>query len=263
MSDRELRLDRPTSDVAVVTLQRPDHRNAIGWQTWAELDAALGEASADGGTRALVLTGAAGCFSAGGDVKTSPSRGEGIGAPSARLSVGHRVVTRLMRLPVPTIAAVEGFAVGVAWSLVLCCDLVVAAEDAFFAAPFTQRGLAPDGGLAWFLTRSLGRNRAAELLMLGDRLPAPAAAAAGLVNRVVPPGNALDTAVELARRLITGAPDALMLTKRMIRAADPELDRFLDVEWFAATLALHGPEAVEGRAAFAEKRPADFTRRAR
>lgn len=85
----------------------------------------------------------------------------------------------------PTIAAVEGFAVGVAWSLVRCCDVVVTAEDAFSAAPFPQRGMAPDGGLAWFLTRSLGPTRAAELLMPGERFPAPTAAAAGLVNRVV------------------------------------------------------------------------------
>ncbi|WP_050998288.1 enoyl-CoA hydratase/isomerase family protein [Saccharomonospora marina] len=101
------------------------------------------------------------------------------------MSVGDRTLTRLARLSMPTIAAVEGFAVGVAWSLVRCCDVVVTAEDAFSAAPFPQRGMAPDGGLAWFLTRSLGPTRAAELLMPGERFPAPTAAAAGLVNRVV------------------------------------------------------------------------------
>lgn len=260
MSEPVVRLERPTRGVVVVTLDRPDQRNALGWQAWADLNSALTQVRDDDTVRVMVLTGEGGCFSAGGDVKSSPARGEGVAAPAARLSEAHRAATALSRLPVPTIAAVEGFAIGVGWSLVLACDLVVAAHDAFFAAPFLQRGLVPDGGMALLLTRAVGRQRALELLMLGERLPAQDAAAVGLVNRLSAPGEALDTALGLAGRLRSGAPDALMLTKRMVRAADPELDRFLDAEWVTVALALHGAEAAEGRSAFAEKRSPDFTR---
>lgn len=261
MTEPVVRLERPTEGVVVVTLDRPDQRNALGWQAWADLNEALTRVRDDDTARVLVLTGEGGCFSAGGDVKSSPERGQGVAAPAARLSEAHRAVTTLSRLPIPTIAAVEGFAVGVGWSLVLACDLVVAAEDAFFAAPFVQRGLIPDGGMALLLTRAVGRQHALALLMLGERVPAPEAASMRLVNRLTAPGEALDTALDLADRLRSGAPDALMLTKRMVRAADPDLDRFLDAEWLAVALALQGEEAAEGRSAFAEKRSPDFTRR--
>jgi 2-(1,2-epoxy-1,2-dihydrophenyl)acetyl-CoA isomerase len=160
------------------------------------------------------------------------------------------------------IAAVEGGAVGVAWSLALACDLTVAGADAYFLAPFTQRGLVPDGGSAWFLTRAIGPQRAAELLMLPDRLPAARAEALGLVNRVVPTGAALTEALELARRLVEGAPDALSLTKRLLAMAErtPSYRDFLDQEWATAALALHGPDVVEGRTAFIEGRAPNFNR---
>jgi len=120
----------------------------------------------------------------------------------------------------------------------------------------------PDGGSAWFLTRAIGPQRAAELLMLPDRLPAARAEALGLVNRVVPTGTALAEALQLARRLVEGAPDALSLTKRLLAMAErtPSYRDFLDQEWATAALALHGPDVVEGRTAFIEGRAPNFNR---
>lgn len=141
MSEPEVLFDRPRPGVAVLTLNRPGARNSLGWQTWHQLGEAIDEVAADDNCRAVVLTGAGGTFSAGGDVKTSPARGAGLGAPAARLLVGQRVLDTLLKLPKPVLAAVEGPAVGAGWSLALACDLVVAARDAVFAAPFVARGL--------------------------------------------------------------------------------------------------------------------------
>lgn len=259
MSRPEVACSTSAEGVTVVTLDRPERRNALGWQTWEELEATLAAIHDDASSRVVVLTGAGGCFSAGGDLRSSPAAGEGIGAPSARLLVGQRVVDRLWRMPKVTVAAVEGPAVGAGWSLALACDLTVASEAAFFAAPFLARGLVPDGGLAWFLARSVGARRAAELVLTGRRLGSDEAQAIGLVSRVVPDGQALPAALELAGELADGAVDAQALTKRLLRmAGDLALERFLEAEWLAVTLDLHGAEPAEGRSAFAEGRPPRF-----
>lgn len=261
MDGSELLVDRPEPGVAVLTLNRPAVRNAIGWRTWELLDAAIGELVEDDTCRAVVLTGAGGAFSAGGDVKTSPSRGVGLGAPAARLRTGQRVLENLLKLPKPVLAAVEGPAMGIGWSLALACDVVVAARSATFGAPFVLRGLVPDGGAAWFLTRAVGRQRAATLLLTGERLAAAEAAELGVVSLLTETGDALTVATELAGRLARGPAEALRLTKDMMRAAlDLPLERFLEMEWLAATLDLTGPDAAEGRAAFVEKRDPDFSK---
>jgi 2-(1,2-epoxy-1,2-dihydrophenyl)acetyl-CoA isomerase len=144
--------------------------------------------------------------------------------------------------------------------MALCCDLIVASNTAVFGAPFVLRGLVPDGGAAWFLTRALGRHRAGSLLLTGGRMTAPQAAQEGLVTTLTEPGAALAAATEQAIRMAAGAPEATRLTKGMIRAAqDLSLERFLEVEWLSATLDITGPDAAEGRAAFGEKRDPDFS----
>lgn len=260
VAEREITVRRGDDGVAVVTLDRPTQRNALTWRVWEQLEQTLAETRADAETRVVVLTGAGGCFSAGGDVKSSPARGHGLGAPAARLAVGQHVITQLQHLPQVTIAAVEGFAVGAGWSLALACDLLVAADDAFFAAPFLDRGLVPDGGIAWFLTRTVGARRAADLVLTGRRLSATDAHRDGLVSRTVATGTALDHARELAHQLGAGPRDAQGLTKRMLRfAGEVSFERFLEMEWTAAALDLHGDEAAEGRRSFIENRPPDFT----
>jgi 2-(1,2-epoxy-1,2-dihydrophenyl)acetyl-CoA isomerase len=248
--------------ITVITLDGPQRRNAMAHSTMEDFAAAVRAAADDRGTRVVVVTGADGFFCAGADLRSAgPPARPGVGGRAERLGIIQEALDTLHRMPKPVVAAVEGGAVGVAWSLALACDLTVAADDAYFLAPFTQRGLVPDGGAAWFLVRALGPQRSAELLMLPGRLPAIRAEALGLVNRVVPAGTALTEALALAQRLATAAPDAVSLTKRVLAMAErtSSYRDFLDQEWVTATLALHGPDAKEGRAAFVERREPDFT----
>jgi len=253
-------ISHPEPGITQITLNRPEVRNAIGWESWRALATTLVDINADDDCRAVVLTGAGGAFCAGGDIKSAPSTGKGLGAPAARLLMAQRMLHDLLTLPKPVVAAVEGAAMGVGWSMALCCDLIVASNTAVFGAPFVLRGLVPDGGAAWFLTRALGRHRAGSLLLTGGRMTAPQAAQEGLVTTLTEPGAALAAATEQAVRMAAGAPEATRLTKGMIRAAqDLSLERFLEVEWLSATLDITGPDAAEGRAAFGEKRDPDFS----
>jgi 2-(1,2-epoxy-1,2-dihydrophenyl)acetyl-CoA isomerase len=245
--------------VAVVTLHRPEVRNALDWETWESLGRLLTDLDRDD-VRAVVLTGGDRWFSAGGDVASMGSNpGGGVTAPAARLRMGHRVVRALVGSRAPVVAAVEGFAVGAAWGLVAACDLVVSSREAFFAAPFAQRALVADAGLAWALSRHVGHQRAAELLFLGERLPAVRAHELGLVNRLVEPGGAVQEALTLARRLAAGPPDAIQLTKALLcRAPALSLDTFLDEEHVHVALNGHSSDVAEGRQAFLDKRPPRF-----
>jgi enoyl-CoA hydratase/carnithine racemase len=213
--------------VGVLGLVRPAVRNALREQDWARLADLAAEAGRDADLRALVLTGDGGFFSAGFDLKHRRS-----GPPDRSLGLVARAVLALVDSRMPVVAAVEGGAVGGGWSLALSCDLVVAAEDAFFAPPFVSRGLVPDVGLGWLLARSVGRHRANELILLGQRLPAPEAKAMGLVQRLVPPAQALAAAEELATRLAALPSRTQRIARAMVRdAADQDLEAALRREW--------------------------------
>lgn len=242
-------------DIWSVTINRPAARNALTAVVWTELEAALAYAESEA-ARAIVLSGAGGYFSAGGDLKTPPAGGSRAFAPVQRLQLAQRVLLRIGTLPIPVIAAVERGAVGLGWSLALACDLIVSAHDAVFATPFIERGVVPDGGAGWLLVRQMGRQRALDLLLSGARLSAPEAHALGLVAQLVPSGTAVDAAVALASVLPRGAGNVIELTKRLVRQAEVNgLAAYLEQELFAATLCQSGPEAAAARAAFAANRP--------
>ncbi|GAA4546349.1 enoyl-CoA hydratase/isomerase family protein [Pseudonocardia xishanensis] len=236
--------------VAVVALDRPRSRNSLVWESWAGLDEALDEALV-ASVRAVVLVGCGGYFSSGGDLKTTPARGEGPLAPVARLDRAQRVLRRLREFPVPVVAAVEGGAIGMGWSLVLSCDLVVASREAMFAAPFVARGVVPDGGAAWYLTERLGRHRASAILLAGERLSAQAAHESGLVATLCDAGSAESVALELAGAIAAADAGAVTLTKRLLHAAEgADLTRFLAEEQAVAALAQQGAAAAAGRRGF-------------
>jgi enoyl-CoA hydratase/carnithine racemase len=141
-------------------------------------------------------------------------------------------------LRVPVIAAVEGGAVGLGWSLALACDLVVAASDAFFSAPFVARGVVPDGGAGWFLVARVGRQRASELLLTDRRLTADEARQFGLVNLVCEPAQAEASALKLADSVVAADPAAIEMTKRLLSACETlDFDAYLAAEVSMATLA--------------------------
>jgi enoyl-CoA hydratase/carnithine racemase len=237
--------------VLVIILNRPRQRNALTYESWTELASAIEPVPGQPEVRAVVVTGLGAFFSAGGDLKTGPAHGTGPLAPAGRVEHAQNVLARLRALPIPVVAAVEGAALGLGWSLALACDFIVAAEDAYFAAPFVARAVVPDGGIAWQLTAQVGRHRAAQLLIHGDQLGAVEAQRLGLVNDVVPPGSALKYARALARRLTTLEPGALELTKRLIAAAETTSPAgFRGTELAMAVVAQQSSASARARADF-------------
>jgi 2-(1,2-epoxy-1,2-dihydrophenyl)acetyl-CoA isomerase len=248
--------------LATVTLNRPDARNALDLTMRQELVAALDEVEADEAVRVLILTGSGGHFCAGGDVKTMRGRRQSAAEGRARVQLLNRLVLRLVDFPRPTIAMVDGYAVGAGTNLALCCDLVVASDRAKFGELFNKIGLVPDGGGTWLLPRLVGMARAKELVFTGDVFDAAEAARLGLVNRVVPVAELPAATRALAEKIAAGPPAVLRLAKHMLnRAATSDLAGALDLEAYSQGQAIAGDDHQEGLAAFFDKRPPKFTGR--
>jgi len=244
--------------VRVITLNRPRLRNAIDLPLRYALAEAMEEADADPAVRAIVLTGAGGSFCSGGDISTM--RRAPRHETTARAHAAQRVVRAIWHTPKPVIAAVEGPAYGAGAALALACDRVVAASDATFATTFTAVGLAGDMGIFASLPARVGAPRARQMLMLGTRLTATEGEPIGLVDRVVPPGNALTAALEDAGRLAAGPPLALGVIKQMLSGEPRHPLAVLDREIRNQTVLWDSDDFAEGVAAFQEKRRPTFGR---
>jgi 2-(1,2-epoxy-1,2-dihydrophenyl)acetyl-CoA isomerase len=258
MGYRTILVDR-ADGVGTITFNRPAVRNAIDLAMREELLAALDELAADPGVRAVILTGAGGHFSAGGDVKTMGRRhtaAEG----RARVESLNRFVTRLFHFPKPTIAMVDGFAVGAGCNIALGCDIVVASDRARFGEVFAKIGLVPDGGGTWLLPRLAGLNRAKELVFTADVFGAAEALGMGLVNRVVPAAELEGATRALAARIAAMPPQALALAKTLLnRSAEVGLAAGLEAEAHAQAQAITTDDHAEGVRAFLEKRAPKFS----
>ena len=247
--------------VGWLTLNRPGTLNAWTAQLGGELKRVIeGEADADS-VRAVVITGAGRGFSSGADLKAGFDLAED-GRPDIRkelAEVYHPVIAGVRRLRKPVIAAVNGPAVGIGCSLALACDLVMAAESAFFSLAFVNIGLMPDGGSTAFVPPAIGKARAFEMALLGERIPAAQALEWGLVNWIHPDEQLLDQATTLAERLAAGPTRSYASSKRALnRAIYPDLDAQLELE---AELQ-HGlgrtQDFVEGATAFVQRRTPAF-----
>jgi enoyl-CoA hydratase len=243
-----------------VAFTRPQRLNAVTADGLDDLADLLEEAAEDSAVRVVVLSGEGGAFSSGadlqGDVSTSSSEPPGI----ATLLAANRVVRVLREMPQPTISAVTGPAAGVGCSLALACDLVVAAESAYFLLAFTNVGLMPDGGATVLVPASLGRSRALQLALLPERLPAARAHEWGLVHQVVPDHGLAESVVELTERLLAGAPRAYAATKRAINDVTlAGLDDALAAELAGQSELLRSADFREAVAAFGAKRRPSFT----
>lgn len=242
-----LRVER-ADGVVTLTLDRPERRNAIDVPTWQALATELRAIAAQPADRAALLTGAGGNFCAGGDL--SGAAAEGGAAPgdarrAMRESVGAACLA-LHALPKPIVAAVEGTAAGAGANLAFGCDLVVAGASARFGEVFIRRALSVDSGGSWLLPRLVGLRRAKELVLLGDWIAAADALQAGLVNRVVPDGQALPEASALARRLAAASPVALARSKRALDSAFARsFEEALDDEADAIAECVASPEFAE------------------
>jgi len=250
--------------VAVITLSDPGTLNAAGLELMSELKAAVADAIANPEVRAIVLTGEGRGFCSGANLSGGSSgraTDSGEGPNQALLQVYNPFVSLIRKSPKPLVAAVNGVAAGVGVSLALACDLVVAAESAYFLLAFRRIGLVPDGGATWLLPRLVGKARAMELMLLGEKLPAATALEWGLINRCVPDADLLPKALELAQALASG-PKSLGLTRNLVwQSLDAEWHDQVEAEAYAQGEAGRTEDAREGISAFVEKRPAKFTGR--
>ena len=242
--------------VLVVTIDRPQQRNALDRAAGHALAAAMDTLDADDGLQVGVLTGAGGTFSAGMDLKAF-LRGERPDLPGRGLGGITQTPTRK-----PLVAAVEGWALAGGFELLLACDLIVAAETARFGVPEVKRGLVAGGGAALKLPRRVPYAAALEMLLLGEPISARRGYELGLVNRVVEEGQALAGALEMAELLVANGPLAVAATKEV---ASKTMDWPADVAWERQEQILApvyaSEDAREGARAFAEKRPPAWTGR--
>jgi 2-(1,2-epoxy-1,2-dihydrophenyl)acetyl-CoA isomerase len=251
-------VDTATSDgVCVLTINFPERRNALPIPMRVQLLAAVTAALEHPDCRVIVLTGAGGHFSAGGDVNSMG----GVGSIEGRSRVVfvNQIIRNIVQGAKPVIAAVEGICVAAGMSLATACDIVVAARDAKFGCAFNKVGLMPDMGAGWILPHRIGSGRARLLMFTGRVIDGAAALDMGLIEQVSEPGKALSDALEIAQEIAARAPLANAFCKSMLGRAPLSLDAYLQAEADAQGLLFGSRDFLEGQAAFLGKRPASFS----
>ena len=248
------------NNVAWITLNRPDARNAVNDDMREELLAVLTDARTNPDIRALVLTGAGKGFCTGADLSR---RGGGPSGPGAAREMmrtrSQRLIRAVWELEKPVIAAVNGVAAGLGAHLAFASDLVIAAADARFIEVFVRRGIAVDGGGAFLLPRLIGLARAKELVFFGDDRSADDALRIGLANKVVAADELRAAAKAWAERLASGPTFAIGMSKRLLnRSLDSDLETALDEEAMVQSIVTQSEDTKEGMLAFAERRQPAF-----
>ncbi len=261
MAYSKIELERD-GDIAIIRLNDPATLNAVTLQTIEEIGTALDEIA--GSARAMVLTGAGRAFCSGANLTGGMGVGQKTeGPPDAGSSLESHInplMLRLRDLPFPWVSAIKGSAAGVGCSLALAADLVVAGEGAFFLQAFARIGLVPDGGSSWLLAKAIGRQRAMEMMLLGERIPAAKAFEWGMVNRVVADDDVMPTALTLAKQLAAGPTKSLAMIRRMAwSASDASFEDAMKTERNNQREAGRTSDHREGVTAFIQKRPANFT----
>lgn len=247
-----------------IELNRPDTLNAWNKQFAQELRAAFEQAADDDAVRAVRITGAGRAFSSGADLKGMGSEDL---TPEGRPDVYkilteryHPIMHAVREMEKPVVAAVNGGAIGIGCSLALCCDLIVAAESAYFLLAFVNIGLAPDGGSSLFVPARAGMARASEMALLGERVPAPQALEWGLVNRVVPDAELDAESAALTARLATGPTRAYAACKKQLNAClYASMGEQLELEAKLQRELAASDDLLEGVSAFIAKRPPSFS----
>jgi len=242
--------------VVLIRLDRPQALNALNDQLMNELTAALDEAEADDGVRAVVITGSERAFAAGADIKEMQAKDY---AQAFREDFITRNWERVDRCRKPVIAAVAGYALGGGCELAMMCDFIIAAETAKFGQPEITLGISPGAGGTQRLTRFIGKSKAMDMILTGRMMDAAEAERCGLVSRVTPADKLVEEALAAARKIAELSPVSVMLTKEMVKAAyetplhqGVQLERRLFQSMFAFQ------DQKEGMAAFVEKRKPDF-----
>lgn len=256
MSFEHIRLEHSPAGFATITIARPERLNALSGQTVDELRAAVGDV-AESDARCLLLAGEGRAFSSGADLAGGGGLPEDAGLALEKHF--NPLVEALFALEVPIVAACSGPAAGAGCSLALCADIVIAARSAYFLQAFVNIGLIPDAGATWLLPRLVGRARAMEMMMLGERIPAEKALDWGLVSRVVDDQDLMEEAVALATNLARGPTVAFGLIRRLARDAEQlPLGEALAAERAAQREAGRTQDFRSAVIAFLEKRQARF-----
>jgi 2-(1,2-epoxy-1,2-dihydrophenyl)acetyl-CoA isomerase len=247
--------------VGRLTLNRPERLNAWNSEFGSELKQVVEGEAADGSVRAVLVTGAGRGFSSGADLKDGFEPAED-GRPDIRRELNeiyHPAIAGIRALPKPVVAAVNGPAVGIGCSLALACDLVMAAESAYLGLAFVNIGLMPDGGSTAFVPPAVGKARAFQMALLGERVPAARALDWGLVNWVHPDDRLLDEADALVERLAGGPTRSYAASKRALNNAIYRgLDEQLELEAELQHELGRTSDFVEGAMAFVQRREAVF-----
>jgi len=243
-------------NIAIITFNRPDARNAVNNQVRAEFTAAIAEVEADNDIKVMILTGSGKAFASGVDIKefnkTTPYHAHNL----------FRLGERVEKLPKPVIAAVNGFCLGGGNEIALGCDIIIASERAKFGQPELNIGVIPGGGATQRLPRMIGVCRAKELIFTSDIITAEEALKLGMINRVVPEDQLMPTAKEIAKKIATKSPAALKLAKQAINyGMQTSLEAGLKYEYELYSLSLSLEDKVEGVNAFIEKRAPKFVGR--
>ena len=245
-----------------ITLNRPETLNAWTSEFGAELRQAVNEDAADPSVRAVLITGAGRGFSSGADLKAGFDPHPEDNMPNVAQTlheVYHPIIRGVRELPKPVIAAVNGAAVGIGASLAFACDLILAAESAFFGLAFVNIGLMPDGGSTLFVPAAVGKTRAFQMALLGERVSAQQALDWGLVNQVHPGDKLMDEANALADKMAAGPTLSYASSKRALNnMLYPRMQEQLDLEAELQHELARSDDFVEGVSAFVEKREANF-----
>jgi len=253
----QIEVDRDGA-VLHIALNRPEKKNALTAEMYDALADAVEQSEADAGVRVLLLSGKGEAFTAGNDLVDflrKPWSGLDRQPPAVRFMFAVANAKK------PVVAAVQGLAVGIGVTMLLHCDLVYAAEDARFMAPFVDLGIIPEAGSTVLLPAILGHQRAAEMLMLGSPVAAQRAYEMGLVNAVVPAADLLPVARKAAQNLANKPVVALRVTKQLLRKANhTEVERAMKEEVRLVAERLDSAETREALSAFVEKRKPDFSR---
>jgi len=257
---QNLRLDKE-GPIVVLTINRPDRRNALDNATVDELDSALAQIEADDALRVLILTGAGDkAFVAGADIAELSARDRISGRRDTRRR--QEVYTRLEQLEIPSIAAINGFALGTGLELAMACTLRIASDKAQLGQPEVKLGIIPGAGGTQRLPRIVGLGRAMELVLTGEPITASAALSMGLINRMVPAEKLMEACQALAATLASRPRLAVQYAKEaVLRAGEGSLAEGLAHESYLHALACAADDKAEGVKAFLEKRDPQFTGR--
>jgi len=262
--NESLKFEVVENEIAIMTFNRPDVRNAIDEDMIVGVEQVVQKINYDDVIKVLIVTGAGSAFCAGGNVKDMQSRSGIFAGSPAQLRVNYqrhiqRIPLALEALRVPSIAAVNGPAYGAGCDITLMCDMRIASQHATFAESFIKLGLIPGDGGAWFLPRTIGRSRAAEMSYTGDPIDAHTALEWGLINRWVPSEDLLPEALKMARRIACNPGNAIRKTKQLLKESERQsLPSLLEMSAAMQALAHYTFDHEEAVNAFLDKREPKF-----